>query len=169
MIKWIKNKIFKPKPVELTSHELFLKSIPWILKWEGGYVNDPHDRGGETKYGISKRKYPNLDIKNLTKEKAIELYEKDFWYNTIASKLKWPACLAAFNIAINSGSGRLSKYLQSVKDPESMSPDALSDYLISSQEDFYYSLARVNPSQKRFLKGWLNRTNDLKAFIKANK
>jgi lysozyme family protein len=46
---------------------------------EGGYVNDPDDSGGETNGGISKRTYPNLDIKNLTKEKIFEIYKKDYW------------------------------------------------------------------------------------------
>ena len=50
-----------------------------IDNWEGGYVDDPQDPGGETKYGISKRSYPNEDIKNLTRDKAIEIYYRDFW------------------------------------------------------------------------------------------
>ena len=41
-------------------------AIPIVLENEGGYINDPNDPGGETKYGISKRSYPALDIKNLT-------------------------------------------------------------------------------------------------------
>lgn len=48
----------------------FTKAMQFISKWEGEYSNDPFDPGGETKYGISKRAYPNLDIKNLTKEKG---------------------------------------------------------------------------------------------------
>lgn len=50
-----------------------------IDRYEGGYVNDPNDKGGETKYGITKATYPNLDIKNLTKDVAIDLYIKHFW------------------------------------------------------------------------------------------
>lgn len=46
---------------------------------EGGYVNDPNDPGGETKYGISKRSYPEVDIKNLTLAEAKVIYRKDFW------------------------------------------------------------------------------------------
>ena len=59
--------------------ELFDKAMNFVGLMEGGYVNDPIDKGGETKYGISKRSYPNLDIKNLTKEQAREIYYKDFW------------------------------------------------------------------------------------------
>ena len=48
----------------------FDKIIEVVLEHEGGYVNDPDDAGGETKYGIAKRWYPSVDIKNLTKEQA---------------------------------------------------------------------------------------------------
>lgn len=46
---------------------------------EGGYSNHPNDYGGETNFGISKRSYPNLDIKNLTRDDAITIYKRDFW------------------------------------------------------------------------------------------
>ena len=46
----------------------FNKIIEKVLEHEGGYVNDPTDLGGETKYGITKRFYPDVDIKNLTKD-----------------------------------------------------------------------------------------------------
>lgn len=49
-----------------------------LIKREGDYVNHPSDPGGETKYGISKRSYPNEDIKNLTIPRAKEIYFNDF-------------------------------------------------------------------------------------------
>ena len=57
----------------------YLACIEVVLKSEGGYVNDPHDPGGETNFGISKRAYPSVDIKHLTKEGAIAIYKKDYW------------------------------------------------------------------------------------------
>lgn len=50
-----------------------------LLKIEAGYSNSPNDPGGETNFGISKRSYPDLDIKSLTKEKAKSIYLRDFW------------------------------------------------------------------------------------------
>ena len=44
-----------------------------------GYVNDPKDPGGETNYGISKRAYPDVDIKNLTEDGAKDIYKRDYW------------------------------------------------------------------------------------------
>ena len=49
-----------------------------LIEREGGYVNDPDDPGGETKFGISKRAYPHLDIKNLTEEHAADIYYNDY-------------------------------------------------------------------------------------------
>jgi lysozyme family protein len=49
---------------------------------EGGYVNDPKDPGGETKFGISARAYPKIDIKNLTSDDAKTIFLKDFFYPT---------------------------------------------------------------------------------------
>jgi lysozyme family protein len=57
----------------------FSKIISTTLTNEAGYVNDPDDPGGETKFGISKNQYPTLDIKNLTFDDALAIYKKDFW------------------------------------------------------------------------------------------
>ncbi|MDE2098405.1 MAG: peptidoglycan-binding protein [Patescibacteria group bacterium] len=67
----------------------FDDAIATLLGDEGGYINSLNDPGGETKYGISKRAYPNLDIKNLTVAQAEQIYERDFWnplYNAINSQ-----------------------------------------------------------------------------------
>lgn len=53
--------------------------IERLIDREGGYVNHPQDPGGETKYGITKRTYPDLDIKNLSRERARAIYVSDFY------------------------------------------------------------------------------------------
>jgi lysozyme family protein len=58
---------------------LFETAVQVVLENEGGYVFDKADPGGETNFGISKRSYPTLDIKNLTRDEAIEIYRHDFW------------------------------------------------------------------------------------------
>jgi lysozyme family protein len=45
----------------------------------GNYSNHPYDRGGETKYGISSRWYPDEDIQNLTRERANAILYRDYW------------------------------------------------------------------------------------------
>ena len=69
LCKWFKKEVIMS----------FNKIIEKVLEHEGGYVNDPKDLGGETKYGITKRFYPDVDIKNLTKEQAKTIYHTDYW------------------------------------------------------------------------------------------
>tara|TARA_R100000963_G_C4537062_1_gene35886 strand:+ start:39 stop:254 length:216 start_codon:yes stop_codon:yes gene_type:complete len=53
--------------------------IEVVLEHEGGYVNDPDDPGGETNFGVAKRSHPDVDIANLTKDSAKEIYKEHYW------------------------------------------------------------------------------------------
>lgn len=79
----------------------FDEAFDRLVSHEGGYVNNPADPGGETKFGISKRSYPNVDIKNLTLDGAKEIYRRDFWnvVDTAHAAVKFQA----FDFAVNSG------------------------------------------------------------------
>lgn len=90
----------------------FDKAFSAVIDAEGGYVNDPKDPGGETKYGISKRRYPNEDIKSLTLARAKELYERDFWNEVSGDELPWPLALFVFDAAANQGPGAALTLLQ---------------------------------------------------------
>jgi lysozyme family protein len=83
-----------------------------VVSHEGGYVNDARDPGGETKFGISKRAYPQIDIENLTLDAAKEIYKRDYWDRAQCDKL--PASLAylVFDCAVNSGIGQSIRFLQ---------------------------------------------------------
>lgn len=83
-----------------------------VIGFEGGYVNNPNDPGGETKYGISKKAYPYLDIKNLTIEQAKEIYKKDYWDRCKCDFIPDALSLAVFDFAVNSGQNRAVRYLQ---------------------------------------------------------
>lgn len=82
------------------------------FRHEGGYVNHPKDPGGETKYGISKRSYPNEDIVNLTKDRARAIYRKDFWGPIKGDQLPDGLDFVAMDGSVNSGLGRGPKWLQ---------------------------------------------------------
>ena len=84
---------------------LFLDLVDRVLSHEGGYVNDPNDPGGETKWGISKRSYPHLDIAALTLEDAQEIYRRDYWYALNLNAQPWPKALCLFDCAVNMGRG----------------------------------------------------------------
>lgn len=92
----------------------FDQAVEIVLDFEGGYVNDPSDPGGETKFGISKRSYPNVDIRNLTKETASEIYKKDYWDAMHCDKLPEGLRLSVFDCAINQGVRRSTWILQTV-------------------------------------------------------
>ena len=60
-------------------YKSFDEIIDIVLEHEGGYVNDPDDPGGETNFGIAKRSHPDVDIANLTKAGAKEIYKAEYW------------------------------------------------------------------------------------------
>ena len=93
-----------------TDFQLFIQRI---LKSEGGYVDDPNDPGGETQWGISKRSYPNVDIKNLTRDGAISIYKRDFWDVILASEMYVSIAFVALDFAVNSGIQTAIRKLQS--------------------------------------------------------
>jgi lysozyme family protein len=81
----------------------FDTAINRVLGIEGNYVNDPNDPGGETKFGISKRSYPNLDIKDLTGEQAVALYHRDFWEVLKLDSFPLAVSAQVLDFAVNSG------------------------------------------------------------------
>lgn len=81
----------------------FTTAIERVLGHEGGYVNDPDDPGGETKWGISKRSYPDLNIASLTRQQAIALYNLDFWIPARIAALPDSVAYQALDFAVNSG------------------------------------------------------------------
>lgn len=74
-----------------------------LMGHEGGYVNNPDDPGGETKWGISKRSYPHLNIKELTREGAKAIYLRDFWNRIHADEMYDGVAFQSLDFAINSG------------------------------------------------------------------
>ena len=95
----------------------FDRAIDIVLKREGGYLSAAEaaqqgDPGGETKFGISKRAYPELDIGSLTKEQAMEIYHKDYWTPVQADKATWPLSLFVFDSAVNQGTHAATRMMQ---------------------------------------------------------
>lgn len=90
----------------------FERAVEIVLAEEGGYINDPNDPGGETRYGISKRAYPELDIAKLTVEQAKAIYRRDYWEPCKCDKLPWPLSLYVFDCAVNQGVVPAIKLLQ---------------------------------------------------------
>ena len=92
----------------------FSEAIERILGIEAGYVNNPADPGGETKWGISKRSYPHLDIAALTSEQAIEIYHRDFWQPIEGDRFRDGVAYQLLDFAVNSGIQTALRKLQRV-------------------------------------------------------
>lgn len=158
--------------------ERFLKAVEKVLAHEGGYVNDPHDPGGETNFGISKRSYPKLDIRSLNRYQATLIYYTDWWqrygYDMIADD-----ALAAkvFDFAVNMGPARAGKILQEAVNrtsPAELSVDGqlgpLSMEAVNNHPNPPLLLAELKlgaisfyaglKSASRYLVGWVRRALD---------
>lgn len=83
-----------------------------LIGHEGGYVNHPSDPGGETKYGVSKRSYPDVDIRNLTLDGAKAIYRRDYWNKMGLDSLPAEVVYSLFDCAVNSGINQACKLLQ---------------------------------------------------------
>lgn len=94
----------------------FHVAINRVLGHEGGYVNDPSDPGGETKWGISKRSYPHLNIERLTRDEAIHLYKVDFWNKVHTDVLPDALDFQLLDSAVNSGIDQSIRFLQRALD-----------------------------------------------------
>lgn len=95
---------------------IFRLYIERVLGNEDGYVNDPEDPGGETKWGISKRSYPNLNIKALSREQAIEIYFTDFWTKVYHVGIPNAVVYQLLDSAVHSGIHESIRFLQRALD-----------------------------------------------------
>lgn len=141
-----------------------------LISHEGGYVNHPNDPGGETKFGISKRAYPQVDIKALTLDAAKAIYKRDYWDRAQCDKLPPPVAYLLFDAAVNSGIGQAIRFLQravGVADDGALGPmtlaavqrmdvEALAGRFLGQRLDFMTKLTTWDT----FGKGWARRIAD---------
>lgn len=91
----------------------FPQIFDYLLNIEGIYSDDPDDSGGETKYGVSRATFPEEDIKNLTKERAMYLYRKHYWERYKCNQVDSPILAAEIFVAlVNVSAFRVIRYLQ---------------------------------------------------------
>ena len=92
--------------------ETFDRCVRAVLLEEGGLSDHPQDPGGLTKYGISRRAYPDLDIRRLTMDDVIEIYRRDYWNPVCGTDLPASLALLVFDSAVNQGVGTAARLLQ---------------------------------------------------------
>lgn len=145
---------------------LFKKALQFILKWEGGYTNNPNDLGGATNMGITQATYnqwlynkqrPLKDVKGITPKEVEEIYYKEYWMRSGCNDMSPKFAVLVFDTAVNMGLNRAKEFLKAA---EYKSPEKF----IEAREEKYREFARYG-GQHVFLKGWLNRLNDLKTFV----
>ena len=152
----------------------FDEIIDITLKHEGGYVHDPKDLGGETNYGIAKRFYPDVDIKNLTESEAKDIYKRDYWDKNKVEELSEELRHIFFDMCVNQGRGTAVKILQRACNAKGAdlaidggfgpsTQNAIETYKPSLERvrcyrlKHYYDLVNAKPEQERFLYGWYKR------------
>lgn len=91
---------------------VFVNYINRVLQHEGGYVNDPRDPGGETNWGISKRAFPKVNIRTLTRNGAIAIYHTHYWQRVRGDELPPDVAFQVLDAAVNHGVPRAITWLQ---------------------------------------------------------
>ena len=147
----------------MTFDEAFVK----LIDHEGGYVDHPNDPGGRTKYGISQRTYPGEDIRNLTLERAKDLYRRDFWWAAGCDAVPDAVKFDLFDMAVNSGVKTAIRTLQRAVGTE---PDGvLGPVTLQAIQSMHAArlVARFNGHRLQFMsslstwpafgRGWANR------------
>ena len=157
----------------------FDMSFDRVMQSEGGYVWDKDDAGGETNLGVTigawgaylGRAIQPGEMKALTKDAVKPFYKQMYWDKVRGDDLPVGVDYAVFDFAVNAGTSRAAKFLQravgAVDDgaigPGTMAlvakitPGKLLENFAEQKEAFYNTLAEKNPTQQKFLKGWLNR------------
>ena len=155
---------------------MFDTAIAHVLAWEGGYNDDPDDPGGETNYGISKRSYPDVDIKLLTLDDAKTIYKRDYWVPAGCEQITdTPLAQFHFDTAVNLGVRRANRMLQiavgvprvdGIYGPTTAACvdvavfqgcDVIGVYALD-RIHHYTHLALSDPKRSEYLLGWLRRT-----------
>ncbi len=136
----------------------FDRAFAYLMREEGGYSLDPRDPGGETKFGISKRAYPDLDIKGLTLEQAKAIYERDYWLPLGCDSRPYREALPIFDCGVNQGLGRAREILGRVQ--------AGPDFVARFQAERALHYAQLSTFQ-RFGRGWMRRL--IRCALEANR
>lgn len=155
----------------------FEKAFAYAVSNEGEYVCNKHDQGGETKFGISQKAYPYLNIKDLTIDGAKKIYYNDYWIRAKCDQIVDAAVATKlFDLAVNTGIKQAAIILQralratgfileedgiigskTIQCANEANPSTLLAAMKSESAGYYRLIVAKRPSQRQFLLGWLNR------------
>ena len=124
----------------------FNRAIEFVLMHEGGYC---HDEGWESNFGICSRWYPKEDMKNMKRERAIEIYRKDYWERMGCNvQINYGFALLIFDTAVMFGQPVAEKMLKE----SYYNMEAFIDLRIDRT-----ALVLQNPQKTKFAKAWMKR------------
>lgn len=140
----------------------------FTIKHEGLHIftNIPGDAGGATYSGVTQAVYDSYRVgKNLEKQSVKlmgddemnDIYFNNYWSKAGCDKITDNGlAMSVFDFAVNGGVSRAGRYLGLAKDSVAYN---------NLRERFYRKIVQNNPTQNKFLKGWLNRVSDLRKFV----
>lgn len=157
---------------------------PFILKWEGGFVDDPLDRGGATNKGITIGTFRNFygknatveQLKHITDEQWLHIFKSGYWDKWKADDIENQSIAdIVVDWAWASGTATSIKQVQKILGVAVdgiVGNDTLTAINTADQRnlfskihsrriEFVENIVKRDPSQTRFLKGWKNRINSL--------
>lgn len=170
-------------------NDRFLECLEHVLRFEGGYVNNPADRGGPTSRGVTQRVYDDyrmrkglgrMPVSGISGEEVQEIYFNGYWKLAQCDRFPQPVDMVVFDAAVNSGPGRAVKWVQQLvgaKPDGDFGPKTLasvSSYigthgsrnmardLIGIREGFLDAIVDNDASQSVFKKGWDSRLAHLR-------
>lgn len=158
---------------------------PFIRKWEGGFANIPNDPGGATKWGVTLNTYRIYygmyktvnDLKNMTEYEWNYIFTKGFWDKALATQIVSQSVANmlvdfGWNCGMKTAIKTVQRILGCTQDgimgPITMgfinraNARDLFNKLYEARKQYYKNLVLRKPSMAIFLKGWMNRINDLK-------
>lgn len=167
----------------------FEDCLAFALRWEGGYVNDPDDRGGATNQGVcqsvydewrTRKHYDPRSVEMIERGEVLQIYFEQYWKPTRCPSLDHPMTLVMFDSAVNHGVNRAIRWLQGAVNtsvdghfgPQTM--QAFDDMeqchgtihiaqkFMDIRQRFYHQIVAANPKQEKYLRGWMNRITALR-------
>ena len=160
--------------MDLAYNKIFIREVEKVLEHEGGYSKDRDDAGGETKFGISKRAFPDTNILDLTKADAIKIYWEFYWKKFKIEMLPEHLQGITFDMVVNKG-GRGVKILQKAANDKNIKDKLITvdgrigrmtaeacqnleiDRVVAYNVLHYAKIVQKKPSQMKFWYGWFRR------------
>jgi lysozyme family protein len=151
----------------------FASSLSFVLGAEGGFANELQDKGGPTNFGLTQVTYSawlknhniaDAPVASITRERVDAIYLEAFWTG-LCDKLPSPLNLVAFDGAVQHGRAGARFLLASAMAFPGATVQEETFALLVLRDNLYRRIVARDPSQSKFLQGWLNRLGNLRRTV----